>query len=332
MAETYIMDTLTIGKEKIPVKLMEMNQIDLLFYPENPRVYSTLNSDGAIPSQEDIEEHMKKMDHVRDLANDIKANGGLMEEIIVREGDNVVLEGNSRLAAYRILCEKDAVRWAKIKCKVLPSDIKEDLIFKLIGQFHIKGKKPWDAYEQASYLHRRLSQTKMHIETLAEELGIEKSKAKNMVEAVKLMKKENETDNHKYSHYYEYVKDVSLRKYRELTDIDKVVTGQIKKGEIENAEDIRKLAKVAKVGGKDSKKAMNDFIAGKQTLYEAFDTMNESGKLDSCVNKLKSFRQYVNSDNFEKNVRSSEEVYKNAKYEIDQIMKRLNQLSKKWEK
>ena len=60
MAETYIMDTLTIGKEKIPVKLMEMNQIDLLFYPENPRVYSTLNSDGAIPSQEDIEEHMKK--------------------------------------------------------------------------------------------------------------------------------------------------------------------------------------------------------------------------------------------------------------------------------
>ena len=332
MSEEIRMDTLTIGKTKITVKIMELNQADLNFYSENPRVYSSLNSDGTVPSQEDIEEHMKKMDHVRDLANDIKQNGGLMEEIIVRDKDFVVLEGNSRLAAYRILCEQDAITWAKMKCKVLPYDIKEDLIFKLIGQFHIKGKKPWEAYEQASYLYRRTQQTKMHIDMIADELGIKKNDAKNMIEAVKLMQKRGEPDTHKYSYYYEYVKDPNIRKYRDTTDIDDKVCEQISKGEIEEAKDIRKLGKVAKVNDKQSKRLMKEYISGDVSLYDAHDAMDDNGKLEPAVTKLKSFRNYINADSFEKNVRSSEETYKNSKYEIGQIIKRLTQLQKKWEK
>lgn len=332
MSEEIRMDTLTIGKTKITVKIMELNQADLNFYSENPRVYSALNSDGTVPSQEDIEEHMKKMEHVRDLANDIKQNGGLMEEIIVRDKEFVVLEGNSRLAAYRILCEKDAVAWAKIKCKVLPYDIKEDLIFKLIGHFHIKGKKPWEAYEQASYLYRRTQQTKMHIDMIAEELNINKNDAKNMIAAVELMKEKGVSDTHKYSYYFEYVKDPNIRKYRETTDIDDKVCEQISKGEIKEAKDIRKLGKVAKVNDKLSKRKMKEFISGDTSLYEAYNAVDDTGKLEPAVTKLKSFRTYINGDSFEKNVRSSEEVYKNTKYEIGQIIKRLTQLQKKWEK
>lgn len=332
MSDEIRMDTLTIGKEKLMVKVMELSQADLNFYPENPRVYSALNSDGTAPSQEDIEEHMKKLDHVRDLASDIKQNGGLMEEIIVRDIDFVVLEGNSRLAAYRILAEQDAVTWAKIKCKVLPHDIKEDLIFKLIGQFHIKGKKPWEAYEQASYLYRRVSQTKMHIDIIAEELGLEKSKAKNMVAAIELMHSKGEPDTHKYSYYYEYVKDPNIKKYRDTTDIDDKICEQISKGEIEKAEDIRKLGKVAKVNDKQSKKLMKEVIAGDISIYDAHESMDENGKLEPAVTKLKAFKSYINADSFEKNVRSSEDAYKLAKYEIGQITKRLNQLQKKWDK
>ena len=332
MSEDIKMDTLIIGKTKIAVKLMELNQADLNFYPENPRVYSALNSDGTTPSQEDIEEHMKRMEHVRELANDIKQNGGLMEEIIVRDEDFVVLEGNSRLAAYRILAEQDPVTWAKIKCKVLPHDIKEDLIFKLIGQFHIKGKKPWEAYEQASYLYRRTKQTKMHIDVIADELGIKRADAKNMVAAVELMQSKNEPDNHKYSYYYEYVKNPSIKKFRETTNIDDQICEQISKGAIDKAEDIRKLGKVAKVGDKQSKKLINQVIEGTITIYDAHDSMEEKGKLEPAVTKLKTFRNYINTDTFEKSVRSSEDSYKNAKYEIGQIMKRLKQLQDKWEK
>lgn len=332
MSLKFEMDTLTIGKTKITIKLMELNQADLNFYPENPRVYSALNSDGTAPSQEDIEEHMKKLDHVRDLANDIKQNGGLMEAIIVRDQDFVVLEGNSRLAAYRILAEQDAVTWAQIKCKVLPNDIQEDLIFKLIGQFHIKGKKPWEAYEQASYLYRREKQTNMRIEIIADELGIKRADAKNMVAAVKLMQSTGEPDNHKYSYYLEYVKDANIRKYRETTNIDDRICEQIKKGEIEKAEDIRKLGKVAKVNDKQSKKVITQYIEGDISIYDAHESMEENGKLEPAINKLKTFRKYINDEVFEKNVRSSPEAYKNAKFEIEKILKRFTQLQKKWDK
>jgi len=332
MAEEII-DTLTIGNTKIAVKIVELEQANLIFYPENPRVFSALNSDGTVPSQEDIEEHMKNMEHVRELAQDIKNNGGLMEEIIVRAGDFAVLEGNSRLAAYRLLAEKDAVTWSKIKCKLLPSDISEELVFKLIGQFHIKGKKPWEPYEQANYLYRRVQQTRLHIEDIAQELGIQPSKAKNMVDAVELMRTEEDSNTRDFSYYFEYVKDKSIQKYRDThANMDKLFSEQVKKGEIKEAKDVRLLAKVAKVGDKQSKKLMNSYLEGDVTVYDAYDAMDQNGKLDSSVNKLKAFRQYVCSDGFEKNARSSVETYKNARFEVEKIQRRLKQLLDKWDK
>ena len=328
-----VTDTLTIGNQKINVQILELEQAHLNFYPENPRVYSALNSDGTTPSQSDIEEHMVKLDHVRALAEDIKSNGGLMEEIIVRDGDFAVLEGNSRLAAYRILAERDAVTWAKIKCKLLPSDISEELVFKLIGQFHIKGKKPWDAFEQASYLYRRVQSTRLHIEDVADELGIERAKARNMIAAVELMREHSDANTHNYSYYYEYVRDKGLGKYREThTGMDNVFAEQVKKGEIKEAQDVRKLAKVAKVGDRQSKHLMEDYIAGDATLYDVHEAMEQNGKLETCLPKLKKFKEYVYSDAFAKSVRSSEETYRIAKIEMERIEKQLAKLLKKWEK
>lgn len=333
MSETITNDYITIGGEKIFTKTCELNQADLKFYPENPRVYSALNSDGSVPSQEDIEEHMMQLDHVRDLRDDIAKNGGLMEAIIVRDGDFVVLEGNSRLAAYRLLCQIDAVKWAKIKCNVLPADISEHLIFKLIGQFHLKGKKPWDAYEQASYLYRRHQQTKTPIAIIAQELNIIPSQAQKMIDAVELMKLHSESDNHKYSYYFEYVKDGGIKKFRDTDpDLDATVISAIKSGEIERAEDMRLLGKVAKVGDKQSKRLMKQVSAGNISIYQAHATLDDEGKLESSVTKLKAFKKYVNNDSFEKNVRSGEKVFKEAKFEIEQIKKRLERLLKKWEK
>lgn len=330
MSETAINDFITIGKQKIPVVNCELNQADLRFYPENPRVYSALNSDGTTPSQEDIEEHMKKQDHVRELRDDIEANGGLMESIYVRDGDFVVLEGNSRLAAYRMLAEKNAVQWCKIKCYLLPENISDDLVFKLIGQFHIKGKKPWDAYEQASYLYRRFKETKTPVDIIANELNIKPADAKKMIEAVELMKSHEEPDNHKYSYYFEYVKDSSIKKYRQTDpNIDETIISSIQKGEIKRAEDVRLLGQVAKVGDKQSKKLMKGVIEGKKTIYEAHDELDEVGKFEASVSKLKTFREYINGDTFYNNITSSEEVHKQAMFEIKKIISRLEQIKKK---
>ena len=37
-------ENLTIGKNDYEVRLEELNQVDLKFYSENPRVYSILNN------------------------------------------------------------------------------------------------------------------------------------------------------------------------------------------------------------------------------------------------------------------------------------------------
>ena len=80
-----------------------------------------------------------------------------LEDLIVvkRNGDYVVLEGNSRLAAYRLLAEKDPVKWQKVRANILPEEISENEIFTLLGQYHLVGRKDWNIFEQAAYLYRQ---------------------------------------------------------------------------------------------------------------------------------------------------------------------------------
>ena len=96
---------------------------------------------------------MKSMEHVKQLRLSIEQNGGLIDPLIVvkRNGDYVVLEGNSRLAAYRLLAEKDPVKWQKVRANILPEEISENEIFTLLGQYHLVGRKDWNIFEQAAY-------------------------------------------------------------------------------------------------------------------------------------------------------------------------------------
>lgn len=79
------MKTLTIGKQDIPVQELEIPQSQLRFYPDNPRVYSVLQvSDESKPEQSKIQELMCSMEHVKQLKESIKSNGGLIDPVIVR--------------------------------------------------------------------------------------------------------------------------------------------------------------------------------------------------------------------------------------------------------
>src|SRR5450759_795658 len=103
-------DFLLLRNKRIPVKLAELPQGDLKFYLENPRLYSLAREDGHDPTQEEVEEILAQMDHVKQLVQSIKENGGLIDPVIVQGGSNIVLEGNSRLAAYRILAKQEPIK------------------------------------------------------------------------------------------------------------------------------------------------------------------------------------------------------------------------------
>ena len=95
-------ETMKINNNDLAVTIKEMPVISLKFFVDNPRVFSVLRNAGDDnPTQDEIFNILKKLDHVKQLYQDIKRHGGLIEEVIVRNGDFQVLEGNSRLAAYK---------------------------------------------------------------------------------------------------------------------------------------------------------------------------------------------------------------------------------------
>ena len=326
MAEQPVKDTITIGKVKYPVTRCELKQADLKFYPENPRVYSILNNSSEDPSQEEIEEEMCKMEHVKELRISIESNGGLTDPLIVK--GNIVLEGNSRLAAYRILNKTQPAKWGLVKCMVLPSDISDDAVFTLLGQYHIIGRKDWEPFEQATYLFRRSTQTKTPIAILARDLGVSAKKAEQMVEVVKFMKMNDDVDKKHWSHYEEYLKNSGVKKFRETSpDIDTTIASAIKNGEIAKASDIRCLGDVAKQGDKQSKVLMQKVATGDISIYEAYEKMKATGKLGNVVKELKKHRDfYSDPDSLIKQITASENVRQQATFEINKIWRSLKKI------
>lgn len=319
-----VTENLTIGKKNVKVKLVELNQAMLKFYPENPRVYSVLNSAGIEPSQEEIESHMCSLEHVKQLRVSIESNGGLIDPLIVRDGDYTVLEGNSRLAAYRLLCASDPVKWGMVRCKLLPSDITDDTIFTLLGQYHIIGRKDWEPFEQAHYLYRRQKQTKVPIAFMAQELGISKQKAEKMINVIEFMTAHNDLNKRHWSHYEEYLKNAKVKKFRETSPtLDDVIVKAVKGEQIVEASDMRKLGEIAKVGDKQSKRIMQRIAEDKIDIYEGYSEIEESGKLDDGIKKLKTFRKAINESSFEKQLFCSDETKGQAQFEIKKITRRL---------
>lgn len=289
-----IITSLTIGGYEIPVENTEMLQSTLNFYPENPRIYSLFDFEVGVPTQEEIEEKIMELDHINQLVQSIRENGGLVDPIIVKGTDNIVLEGNSRLAAYRKLAKKEPLKWAKIKCLVLPTDIDQNLILTLLGQYHIIGKKDWSPYEQAGYLWRRNKRYGVSVDSLSKEVGLGASNISQLIGTYDFMQVNGDRQTQHWSHYYEYLKSNNIKKIRDkYLGLDNRVVNQIIKGEI-NAVDIRdKLSKLSKLNGQKGKNIITDYIEEKTGVIAAFEQAEILGVTNRHFQTLYKFRLYL---------------------------------------
>ena len=220
-------ETLLIRGIEVPVETVMLPQADLRFFVDNPRVYSVLRMDGDEPSQPEIERKLLEMDHVKALIQDIKRDGGLTDPVVVRSGKLEVLEGNSRLAAYRALAKTDPIKWGLMKAKLLPKDLDEALIFALLGQYHIKGKKDWAPFEQAGFLYRRSKAHDVDTVKLAQEISLSRQKVEHLIAVYQFMIDHGEVDTARWSYYDEYLKSTKIKKAR-LTHkgFDDLVVGE----------------------------------------------------------------------------------------------------------
>lgn len=324
------MSKITIGKKEYEVEEALLNQGDLWFYQDNPRVYSALRADGTIPSQEVIEAKLKDMEHVKQLRYSIEQNGGLIDPLIVLKKDDeyVVLEGNSRLAAYRILAEKDPVKWQKVRAIILPDSISDGDIFTLLGQYHLIGRKDWSIFEQAAYLHRQKKATNIENDILAKSVGLTEGKVNTLIAVYEFMLEHDDLRPDRWSYYEEYLKNRGIKKYRETTDaLDDQFVKQVKNGTIKQAVDVRdKLGKLAKATDKSAKKIMQSYINGETDVYNAYDKYQSTGKISDGYQRIKKFRELVSDSNFAKAVKNESTNNKDVEFELKKIKKAVDKL------
>lgn len=285
---------------------------------------------GGAPSQEEIEEHMLSLEHVKVLRQSIK-KVGLIDPLIVRDGDFVVLEGNSRLAAYRKLVKEDPVRWGKVKCKILPKDIDQSTILTILGQYHIVGRKDWSPFEQAGFLVRGLEDTKVKIEEFAKSLGLSVAYAKKCIEVYEYMKEQNDLNPTRWSYYEEFLKNRAIKTaVKDNPELEVKVVEDIKSGKIHEASDIRKLGDIAKSKSKAGKKALTQYQEGKVTLEKAYEHVKETGVLDEDLQRMRKFKEFINDSDLEdKFVDLNDDLKNKLNFEINAIFKRLKAIQSK---
>jgi hypothetical protein len=164
----------------------------LVFDTENPRL--TMDRKGL--GDEEMVSLLWREMAVDEIVDSISANGFFREEPLIvipktpgkmdPEKDNfVVVEGNRRLAAVRLLLDKGLQQ--RIGAKDVPSvseTIRDDLqklpvgiyekrpyVWAYLGFRHINGPKPWDALGKAMFVARVYEGQGLSLDKIAQQIG-----------------------------------------------------------------------------------------------------------------------------------------------------------------
>jgi len=157
---------------------------NLLLDPDNPRL---AESKLTIKDQDAILLWLWKNKAVSELVDSMLAGGYWRhEELFVSKevGKLVVIEGNRRLAAVRLLMEPETRARLNIKAdwnpsakvieslKLLPVIIRPRAeIWDYIGFKHLNGPQPWDSIAKAQYIHRVHTSFRIPLDQIASTLG-----------------------------------------------------------------------------------------------------------------------------------------------------------------
>ena len=102
---------------------------------------------------------------------------------------------------------------------------------------------------------------------------------------------------------------------------------QIKRGEIHEASDIRKLGEIIKAKSKPARKALARYAEGKETLNAAYEELKDSGQINDILQKFTRFKEYINDTDLDEKIGASQkELQDKLAYEIKGIIKRLGKL------
>jgi len=264
------------------------------------------------PSVKKIEEIIRNESDTRDLCEQIITAGVVYEPLVI-DHDYVVLEGNRRLVAIRIL--KNEIEDGKIddfpmgkfdtvKCRKLPKDVTPQTTDLYLASIHVRGKKPWKLFNRAKHIYRLNRAHGMSYDLLASHLGMGKVTIQRSILIYKLVldySRRFPDDSewfHKYTYYEELFKRKDLTEFRnDQSNLDNF-SKWIHDEKFHDHRDVRKLYKVL-----NDKHAFNEFkqhnFASALKILESEDpTLSNRNfkKILDSLDVLKSFSREELSD------------------------------------
>ncbi|MBI5224831.1 hypothetical protein HY989_03090 [Candidatus Micrarchaeota archaeon] len=223
----------------------------------------------------------------RQLYEQIRTAKGLYEPPVINS-DNIVIEGNRRLVCLRKLKVKlksgeitdiESDRFDHVECRQIPKNTPKLNVDLFLASIHVRGKKPWPAYNKAKRIQELRLNYDYSYDRLAKTLGMGKITLIRMVNAYEQMEKYREKYDddkdwyRKYTHFDEFFSSRGLKEFRgQQKNIDKF-SAWVHEGKFSDSRHVRSLSQI--LGDDDAFKAFEeeDFDAAIKLLEEKNPTM-----------------------------------------------------------
>lgn len=213
---------------------------DLFLDHQNPRFYG---DDGA-DDQDSMLQTLWRDFAVDEIALSIAANGYFAYEplfVAVENDDHVVVEGNRRLAAVKLL------RYPELRRKVGATDLPElsaeaiealdqlpvivtprATIWQYIGFKHVNGPQPWQSFSKAQYIAWVHNDLGIDLEDIARQIGDQHATVKRLYRGLMVLQQAEDgggfdrndraKSHFSFSHLYTGLDYPGIRKFLGLTD------------------------------------------------------------------------------------------------------------------
>ena len=289
-------NTTPIGGRHVPYNEDVIDIDQLQFWEANPRVYAAVRGRpdweqaDHVHRQQIIMECMEKQESTRTVLEGLKLHDGQQEPLIVDVRGNIVVEGNSRLAALRILARDDPGKWGAAHCRCY-NDLSEEERYALVAEQHVIGKTEWSPYAKAATYWRQHHELKWELSTIARVNRTTVPKAKRELATVDLMAKEDELNERKYSWYNVLISTGVINDvFDNNPEFRTQVLAVVRNAPTEATDPVTRGSNAFRDGLKSlvqKDRPLRKFCSGKRTLQEA---VNEA-QMSSLSAKLRDVRE-----------------------------------------
>jgi len=326
-----------INGRNVPYTIKIINTSELMFWDENPRVYAAVQGHpdfaNASPQgkQKIIYEQMLKEESTARAKEGMERHGGLQEPLIVDLRGNIVIEGNSRLAAARELAEKDESHWGALECKCY-NNINEEEKIAFLNQMHIQGKVQWTPHAKAATYHRQWEKrhddprwTQAHIAKIN---GVSPSHVSQQIRIIEMMVAEGDNDPRKYSWYKVVLENKKLvTEFERLPGLEERIMGTVKRARTADKEESNARAatkfrdELRAITAKP--KVLADYAKGKLNLEKAA----ERARMSSAAQKLRKAREHLQAIETEDVEGMSEQERNDARSILRRVRQELDRVA-----